>query len=391
MNHFGIKKELSTLPTPYYLYDLDLLNATLTALKKEAEKYHYKVHYAVKANNNDRILRLIQSYGFGADCVSGAEVEKVISYGFNPADILLAGAGKTDAEIEIALQNKISCLNCESLEELNVIAEIASKNNCTAKIALRINPNVDAQTHSYITTGLNANKFGISENELEQALDIIRNSASLNLCGLHVHIGSQINDQEVFKSLSKKINSLKRWFYERNIQFEHINVGGGLGINYHHPDENLIADFANYFSVFHKNLEMNQGEELQVELGRSIVAQCGSLVSRVLYSKEREDVNFLILDAGMTELMRPALYQAYHHIEHLEKNTSHLPSCNYTIVGPICESSDTFGNNIKLPFTQRGDILVIRSAGAYGEVMSSNYNLRKKAATYFIKNKKLLF
>ena len=255
---------------------------------------------------------------------------------------------------------------------------------------MRINPNVDAQTHSYITTGLNANKFGISENELQQALEIIRKNTSLNLCGLHVHIGSQINDQEVFKSLCKKINSLKRWFAERNIQFEHINVGGGLGINYHQPDENLIADFANYFSIFHANLELNKQEELQVELGRSVVGQCGSLVSRVLYSKEREGVNFLILDAGMTELMRPALYQAYHHIEHFETYDTQLPSHNYTIAGPICESSDTFGKDIALPFTKRGDILVIRSAGAYGEVMSSNYNLRMKAATYFIEDKKLL-
>lgn len=389
MNDYGLTKELSILPTPYYLYDLDLLSATLITLKTEAEKYNYKVHYAVKANNNDRILQLIQSFGFGADCVSGAEVEKVISHGFNPANILLAGAGKTDAEIEIALRNKISCVNCESLEELNVIAEIALKNNFTAKIALRINPNVDAQTHTYITTGLNANKFGISENELEQAIEIISKNASLNLCGLHVHIGSQINDQEVFKSLCKKINTLKHWFTEKNIRLEHINVGGGLGINYNQPDENLIADFANYFSIFHANLELNKGEELQVELGRSVVAQCGSLVSKVLYSKEREGVNFLILDAGMTELMRPALYQAYHHIEHLESNTIQLPSNKYTIAGPICESSDTFGKDITLPFTHRGDILIIRSAGAYGEVMSSNYNLRKKAATHFIMNKKV--
>ncbi len=383
-------KELSALSTPYYFYDLDLLKSTLETVKTEADKYNFKVHYAVKANNNEHILKLIKDFGLGADCVSGNEVEMAIKCGFNNHDIILAGAGKTDLEIETALFNRISCLNCESLEELLVISKLAVKHNCVARIALRVNPNIDAQTHSYITTGLNENKFGISENELAEAIEIIEKNPSLKLCGLHVHIGSQINDTNIFVELCKKINSLNKWFSEKKINFEHINVGGGLGINYENPDNNLIPDFATYFSIFNTHLVLKNGEELQVELGRSIVGQCGTLVSSVLYSKKRSQSTFLILDAGMTELMRPALYQAYHCIQHLDDSNNNALKNSYTVVGPICESSDTFGKNIELPITKRGDILLIRSVGAYGEVMSSSYNLRKKALAYFIENEKII-
>ena len=383
-------KELSALSTPYYFYDIDLLKSTLKTVKDEAGKYSFKVHYAVKANNNVRILKLIKDYGLGADCVSGNEVEMAIKCGFNNYDIILAGAGKTDLEIETALSNKISCLNCESLEELLVISKLAIKHNCVARIALRVNPNIDAQTHSYITTGLNENKFGISENELSEAIEIIETSPSIKLCGLHVHIGSQIHDTNVFVELCKKINSLNNWFSEKKIKFEHINVGGGLGINYENPDSNLIPDFATYFSIFNTHLHLKNGEELQVELGRSIVGQCGTLVSRVLFSKKRSQSTFLILDAGMTELMRPALYQAYHCIQRLDDSNNNALKNSYTVVGPICESSDTFGKNIELPLTKRGDILLIRSVGAYGEVMSSSYNLREKAPAYFLENEKII-
>ena len=383
-------KELSALSTPYYFYDIDLLKSTLKTVKDEAGKYSFKVHYAVKANNNVRILKLIKDYGLGADCVSGNEVEMAIKCGFNNNDIILAGAGKTDLEIETALSNKISCLNCESLEELLVISKLAIKHNCVARIALRVNPNIDAQTHSYITTGLNENKFGISENELSEAIEIIETSPSIKLCGLHVHIGSQIHDTNVFVELCKKINSLNNWFSEKKIKFEHINVGGGLGINYENPDSNLIPDFATYFSIFNTHLHLKNGEELQVELGRSIVGQCGTLVSRVLFSKKRSQSTFLILDAGMTELMRPALYQAYHCIQRLDDSNNNALKNSYTVVGPICESSDTFGKNIELPLTKRGDILLIRSVGAYGEVMSSSYNLREKAPAYFLENEKII-
>ncbi len=378
----AVYERLLQLPSPFYLYDLSLLQQTLKSVKQEADAFNYKVHYALKANNNDRILREIKATGLGIDCVSGAEVEKAIEAGFSANEIILAGAGKNDHEIEIALGNNIACINCESIQELIVIAEIAKAQNKIASIALRINPGIDARTHSYITTGIEATKFGIHEKDVDNALNLIKENAFLKLTGLHIHIGSQITDKEVFKKLCLKINDLNNYFSQSGIFLEHINAGGGLGINYTDPDIELIPDFASYFSIFNRHLQLQNKQDLQVELGRSIVAQCGSLVSRVLYNKSSGETEFLILDAGMTELLRPALYQAYHHIEKPDSNP-YDPKRYYDIVGPICESSDYLGRKILLPESKRGDLLIIRSVGAYGEVMSSNYNLRKKAQAFY--------
>jgi diaminopimelate decarboxylase len=362
--------------TPYYLYDVGLLEATLNEVNSQTSRHGYNVHYALKANSNDRLLNIIKSHGFGADCVSGNEVIKAIEIGFDPSHIVFAGVGKTDAEINTGLSHDIFCFNCESLPELKIVNELARAQNKVAKIAIRINPNIDARTHQYITTGLEENKFGISPWEFDQVVDLLSKSDSLKCIGLHFHIGSQITDMNVFKDLALSVNSINQWFINKGVDISIINLGGGLGINYEQPDENLIPDFKFYFETFAAHLNLSPYQGVHFELGRAIVGQCGSLISRVLYRKEGLNKNFLILDAGMTELLRPALYQSQHFIENVSKYGQDLIE-KYDVVGPICESSDCFGKEVSLPFSERGDIIAIKSAGAYSEVMSSNYNLRQ--------------
>ncbi len=365
--------------TPFYYYDMELLGKTLEAAAIAADTYGFHIHYALKANFNHRILQRIREAGFGADCVSGNEVKTAIQTGFPAEKIVFAGVGKADKEILTALEHDIMSFNVESVQELKVIASLAATTDRVARVALRINPNVDAQTHQYITTGLDENKFGIKTWELGDCLEVIQQAPSLELSGIHFHIGSQITDLNVFKSLCVKVNEFNNWFDERGHRVKVLNVGGGLGVNYHDPDQDSVADFAAYFAVFNQFLERKPGQEVHFELGRALVAQCGSLVSKVLYVKNGIKKNFLILDAGMTELMRPALYQAYHMIERLPvpgEQTGTLQ--HYDVVGPICESSDCFGKEVELPATERGDLLAIRTAGAYGEVMASRYNLREE-------------
>jgi len=368
--------------TPFYFYDTELLQRTLAEIKTNAGKYGYHVHYALKANCNDRLLKIIKDNGLGADCVSGNEVKKALETGFSKDKIVFAGVGKNDEEILFGLQNDIFCFNCESLQELEVINEIASRENKKAKVAVRINPNVNANTHKYITTGLEENKFGISSTQLGVVLELLKHLQHIELIGLHFHIGSQITDLSSFKSLCIKVNEIQSWFEQRNISFSHINVGGGLGIDYYNPDEKPVADFENYFKLFNEFIELRQGQKLHFELGRAVVAQCGSLITKALYIKHGTKTDFVIVDAGMTELIRPALYQSYHKIENISK--LHLsPNSYYDVVGPICESSDYFGKRVFMAETERGDLLAIRSAGAYGEVMSSRYNLREQAGSVY--------
>ena len=366
-------EKFSKLQTPFYYYDLTLLNKTLETLKEAADKNGYVVHYAVKANSNDKILRIIKNYGFGADCVSGNEVLKAFETGFKNKSIVFAGVGKSDEEIKTALSHDIFCFNVESIQELEVIDEIAGTMNKKAGIALRINPNVNAKTHHYITTGLEENKFGINPWEFDTIINKLNSLKNLKLIGLHFHIGSQVTDPDVFKGLCIRVKEVQQWFNDHRITFEHLNVGGGLGVNYEDPDKFNVPDFNSFFKIFNKFLKLQPGQSLHFELGRTITAQCGSLISKVLYVKDGVNTKFVILDAGMTELIRPALYQAYHKIENLSSNGKKE---KYDVVGPICETSDTFGKAVLLPRTKRGDLIVIRSAGAYGEVMSSRYNLR---------------
>lgn len=376
---FPIHK-FNSIETPFYYYDIELLNQTIKTIKAEIEDKPFYVHYALKANTNTRLLKEISKQGFGADCVSGNEILTAIENGFDPQQIAFAGVGKTDKEIEIALDNDIFSFNVESIPEMHAINDLAKAKNKKARIALRINPNVDAHTHSYITTGLNENKFGLEEENIPQVLKLLPSLTSLDLIGLHFHIGSQITELSSFKNLCSRINDFQTYFETSGIWLEHINVGGGLGIDYENPSKNPITKFSEYFNLFSNHLKLREGQALHFELGRSVVAQCGSLISRVTYLKEGIQKKFAILDAGMTDLIRPALYQAFHYIENL---TSDKETCIYDIVGPICESSDIFAKDHKLNQTERGDFVAIHSAGAYGEVMASRYNCRDIAKSYF--------
>ena len=373
MMNTELLNKFEALPTPFYYYDMELLNETLDFAKREADKYNFHLHYAVKANFNEPILKCISEKGFGADCVSGREVETAVKSGFKPSEVVFAGVGKSDAEINAALDLNIFCFNCESVQEIEVINELAAAKSKTAQIALRINPNVNANTHKYITTGLSENKFGINMWELDDVLEVLKKSDHIELIGLHFHIGSQITDLTSFKNLTSKINTIQQWFYSRQIIVKVINAGGGLGIDYHSPD-GQIPDFAEYFRIFNEFLELRPEQEVHFELGRSLVGQCGSLISKVLYIKNGLKKNFAILDAGMTELIRPMLYSAHHELENISSSSSEI--IKYDVVGPICESTDCFAKDLELPQTVRGDLFRIKSAGAYGEVMVSDYNLK---------------
>jgi diaminopimelate decarboxylase len=396
------------LETPFYYYDMEVLRQTLQACGTAADKYGFHVHYAMKANFNPKVLGMIQSFGFGADCVSGNEVKAAIEHGFGKEKVVFAGVGKSDKEINAALDADIFCFNVESVQELVIISDLAKAKNKTANIAIRINPNVDAHTHHFITTGLDENKFGINTWQLVDVADTLRKCSNLKFLGIHFHIGSQITDMEVYKSLCIRINEMQDWFEDHGFSIKVLNTGGGLGVDYHNPDTN-IPDFDSYFEVFKNFLNVKPGQEVHFELGRALVAQSASLISRVLYVKNGMKKNFLILDAGMTELIRPMLYQAYHLIENvsrksespedgksgskenespisdLQSQISNLksPISKYDVVGPICESTDCFQKDVELPQSYRGDLIAIRTAGAYGEVMASGYNLRDRVGSIY--------
>lgn len=368
------------LETPFYYYDVNVLRETLACINKEAGKYNnFCVHYAVKANANHKVLTIIRENGLGADCVSGGEIRAAIKAGFPASKIVYAGVGKTDREINLGLDYDIFCFNVESIAELEVINELAAAKDKIARVAFRINPNVGAHTHANITTGLAENKFGISMEDMDKVIDMAETLPHIKFVGLHFHIGSQILDMGDFVALCNRVNELQEKLYARQIIVEHINVGGGLGIDYAHPNRRPIPDFAEYFATYHKHLKLRPRQTVHFELGRSVVGQCGSLISKVIYVKQGTNKQFAILDAGMTDLIRPALYQAYHKIENI---TSEEPMETYDVVGPICESSDVFGKAIDLNKVHRGDLFALRSAGAYGEIMASAYNCRSLPAGY---------
>ena len=376
---FPIEK-FKELQTPFYYYDADLLRETLKVLTAEAGKHeNFVVHYAVKANANPKVLNIIHNAGLGADCVSGGEIIAALKAGFPASGIVYAGVGKSDREIELGLSKGIFCFNVESEAELEVIQEIAARMDKTAQVALRINPNIGAHTHANITTGLAENKFGIAMEDMERIIERAQEMSHIQLIGLHFHIGSQILDMGDFEALCNRINELQDQLERCHIQLPNINVGGGLGIDYQHPNRVSIPNFKAYFDTYAKRLKLRPGQKLHFELGRAVVAQCGSLITRTLYVKQGVAKQFAIVDAGMTELIRPALYQAYHKIENI---SSEEPVRPYDVVGPICESSDVFGKQIDLNATRRGDLIALRSAGAYGEIMASQYNCRPLPVGY---------
>ena len=368
------------LETPFYYYDVNVLRETLSCINKEAGKYNnFCVHYAVKANANHKILTIIRENGLGAECVSGGEIRAAVKAGFPTNKIVYAGVGKTDWEINLGLDYDIFCFNVESVPELEIINELAAAKGKVARVAFRINPNVGAHTHANITTGLAENKFGISMEDMDRVIDMAETLPNVKFVGLHFHIGSQIVDMGDFVALCNRVNELQEKLYARQIIVEHINVGGGLGIDYSHPNRQPIPNFAEYFSTYHKHLKLRPQQTLHFELGRAVVGQCGSLISKVIYVKQGTNKQFAILDAGMTDLIRPALYQAYHKIENI---TSDEAIETYDVVGPICESSDVFGKAIDLNKVHRGDLFALRSAGAYGEIMASAYNCRTLPQAY---------
>ena len=366
--------------TPFYFYNTALLKETLQKIKKEISAHkNYIVHYAIKANANPKLLRLIAQAGFGADCVSGGEIERALDMGFPASKIVFAGVGKSDWEINLGLDNDIFCFNVESEPELEIINELAKAKGKIASVAFRINPNIGAHTHANITTGLAENKFGIAMKDMEHIIQKAEQLCHIRVLGLHFHIGSQILEMDDFIALCQRINQLIEQLRQAHHQVEHINVGGGLGIDYEHPDKHPIPNFSSYFNTYAKYLNLSDGQQLHFELGRAVVGQCGSLVTRVLYVKQGATKQFIIVDAGMTDLIRPALYQAHHQIENL--NSREVLE-KYDVVGPICESSDVFAKDILLPKTHRGDLIALHSAGAYGEIMASQYNCRALPQSY---------
>ena len=376
---FPIEK-FRELETPFYYYDVKVLRDTLATINKETSKYdNFHVHYAVKANANPKVLAIIRESGLGADCVSGGEVRAAIKAGFPNNKIVYAGVGKTDKEINYSLDHDIFCFNVESVPELEIINELATAKNKVAQVAFRINPNVGAHTHANITTGLAENKFGISMDDMDTVIEMAQTMTHVKFIGLHFHIGSQILDMGDFAALCNRVNELQEKLAKHQIICEHINVGGGLGIDYGHPNHLPIPNFADYFATFHKFLKLQPGQALHFELGRAVVGQCGSLISKVTYVKQGNNKHFAILDAGMTDLIRPALYQAYHRIENI---TSDEAEETYDVVGPICESSDVFLKAVDLNKAHRGDLFALRSAGAYGEIMASQYNCRELPKGY---------
>ncbi len=372
--------QFQQLRTPFYYYDTELLRKTLQTINDEAGKHEgFVVHYAVKANANPQLLRIIRQAGLGADCVSGGEIEASIKAGFPASKIVFAGVGKSDWEINLGLDNDIFCFNVESIPELEVINELATQKGKVARVAFRLNPNVGAHTHANITTGLAENKFGIAMRDMMSVIEEASQMEHVKVVGLHFHIGSQILDMGDFEALCNRVNELQSELERHRIIVEHINVGGGLGVDYQHPNRVPIPDFKAYFDTYAKKLRLRPGQTLHFELGRAVVAQCGSLLTRTLYIKKGAVKQFCIVDAGFTDLIRPALYQAYHKIENI---TSEEPAQTYDVVGPICESTDVFAKQIDLNGCRRGDLLAIRSAGAYGEIMASQYNCRSLPKSY---------
>ena len=386
MLDFNIIEQLDRIATPFYYYDMDLFHKTVDHVAELASAHNIKVHYAIKANVERRLLEYISAKGFGADCVSGNEVLHAHDCGFPADKIVYAGVGKSDKEIYNALMLGIEAFNCESLQEIYVINEMAHRYGLKANVSVRINPDIDAHTHKYVTTGLYENKFGISQHEFDKLIDILGKSEHINFIGLHFHVGSQITRvDEVYALECRRVNDIVAYFERNGLKVNNINLGGGLGVDYDDPDENPIADFDTWFRTIRENIICREDQAVHVEPGRSLVAQCATLISRVLFVKSGETKNFLIMDAGMNDLIRPALYGAYHKIENLSaaQRTFFPTHQAYDIVGPVCESSDVWGAGRLLPLSVRGDLMAIRSTGAYGQVMASRYNMKDLAPSVF--------
>lgn len=368
-----IVSRLRGFETPFYLYDTALLRQTLESVVYESNKYGYKVHYAIKANYDDHLLAIIREYGLGIDCASGNELRKAVEAGFDPKGIVYAGVGKRDRELRYAIEQGILAINCESIEELHVVDGFAAEAGRVTDVALRINPDIDPRTNHCIDTGQADSKFGISYEEILEHADEIKALKHINIIGIHLHIGSQIRELHVFENMCEKVNVIVENLEKLGFTFRMVDVGGGLGVNYDVPENEPIPNFASLFSIVRNHLRVD-GREVHFEFGRSIVSECGELITRVLFNKTTATGRKLVIvDASMTELIRPALYGAYHNIENITSGEEARDK--YTVVGTACESTDVFDENVSLRKTRRGDLLAIKSAGAYGMSMASRYNL----------------
>ena len=363
--------------TPCYVYSHQALSNAYRQFEVALQSREHLICYAVKANSNLVILNLLAKLGAGFDIVSAGELQRVLAAGGAANKIVFSGVGKTADEMKLALQADILCFNVESSAELERLNEVAKKMGKVAPISLRVNPDVDAKTHPYISTGLKQNKFGVAYTEALALYRKAQTSKNLRIVGMDCHIGSQLTDLAPFIAATEKMLALVDMLAQEDIRFEHLDLGGGLGIQYQDEVPPSIVDYAQaLIGAMH-----GRTEKIIVEPGRVLVGNAGVLLTKVEYLKHGEEKHFAIVDAAMNDLMRPALYDAYHHIQPVHKNTGNKQT--YEIVGPICETGDFLGNARSLSITQ-GDLLAIMSAGAYGMSMSSNYNSRPRAAEVMV-------
>jgi len=364
--------------TPVFVYSKKAIIDKIKEYKEAFKNYPTLICYACKANSNLSILKIFKDEGFGLDTVSGGEIFKGKLAGFSPKKIVYAGVGKTDEELEFAINEEILSFNVESREELEVIDYLAGKLGKKANISIRVNPDVDPKTHPYISTGLRKSKFGI---DLDEALEVYKKAVklkNLNIVGIHCHIGSQIINISPYKEAIEKVVDLVFKLKSEGIELQYIDIGGGIGIKYRPTDKPPKAkDFADMIIPIIEPTKL----KLIIEPGRSLIGEAGALISQVIFTKDKKDKHFIIVDSGMNDLSRPSIYNAYHHIYALHKKEKKIKA---DIVGPICETGDFFALDIEIDNLKRGDYLAVMSAGAYGSSMSSNYNDRPRAAEVLV-------
>lgn len=373
--------------TPLYIYSKKALTEAYQAYDKAcvdaAGKRRARVHYAMKANSNLAVIDCFKKLGAGFDLVSGGELARALAIGADPKSLVFAGVGKSAAEIAQALEAGVKCINVESIAELQQINRVATKLHCRAPISLRVNPDVDAQTHPYISTGLKGNKFGIAYHEVLKTYREAALLPQIDVVGIDCHIGSQITTTAPYLDALDKVLELVTQLKKEGITIHHLDLGGGLGISYGDDNPPDITEFTN--TLLNRVAERGFGHlDVVLEPGRSLVGNAGVLLTQVEYLKPGAEKNFCIVDAAMTELMRPALYEAYHGIVPVQEKS--VPSSTYDVVGPVCESGDWLGRDRTLA-VEEGDLLAILSAGAYGFVMASNYNTRPKPAEIMVDGK----
>lgn len=365
-NSWPLKNFVQSQRRPFYVYDLSDARERARAFQKGGAR----VHFAIKANSHPRLLKLLKNEGLGADVVTLGELQKVLALGFEPKDVIFSGVGKGREELAFALQKRIFQINVESFEELQLLARLAKERGQVAEAAIRINVHITAPTHKNIQTATEESKFGLDIRQLPEVLTWLKGQNSIALKGLAVHVGSQIMDVNVFQEVSRKMGDLYREVQSSGFSLGRLDLGGGLGIDYHQGGEQDLARLPDYFKA---NLESHKTDaQILLEPGRFLVARMGVLMAQVIHVKRGVNLQFAILNAGMNALMRPALYQAFHRIEPIVPRSG--PRQRYNVVGPLCESTDIFGEGRELPELKAEDWVAIFDAGAYGAVMANTYN-----------------